>query len=111
MTLVQEIEEPKQRGFLIYAPVYYNGAKVDTVAERRAALEGFVYAAFRTGNLFPTILAAHEYRGIDFQVFDGTKPEAADLLYDSAPPANGVDGACCLDCRPGRAPPDVPALP
>jgi PAS domain S-box-containing protein len=93
VTLVQEIEEPKQRGFLIYAPVYYNGAKVDTVAQRRAALEGFVYAAFRTGNLFPTILAAHEYQGIDFQVFDGTKPEAADLLYDSAPPANGVVGA------------------
>src|SRR2546429_3045056 len=27
VTLVQEIQEPKQRGFLIYAPVYRNGAK------------------------------------------------------------------------------------
>src|SRR5467141_700523 len=84
VTLVQEIEEPKQPGFLIYAPVYRNGAKVDTVAERRAALDGFVYAAFRAGKLFPTILAAHEYQGIDFQVFCGAKPGAADLLYDSA---------------------------
>src|SRR6266550_9133855 len=92
VTLVQEIEEPKQPGFLIYAPVYRNGAKVDTIAERRAELEGFVYAAFRSVNLFPTILAAHEYNGIDFQVFDGAKPEAADLLYDSARP-NDVVGA------------------
>lgn len=88
VTLVQEIEEPKQPGFLIYAPVYRNAAKTDTVSDRRAALEGFVYAAFRTGNLFPTILAAHEYQGIDFQVFDGPEPAKANLLYDSAAEAN-----------------------
>ena len=88
VTLVQEIEEPRQPGFLIYAPVYRNGAKTDTISDRRAALEGFVYAAFRTGNLFPTILAAHEYRGIDFQVFDGPELAATNLLYDSAAPAN-----------------------
>jgi len=88
VTLVQEIEEPKQSGFLIYAPVYRNGAKTDSVSDRRAALEGFVYAAFRTGNLFPTILAAHEYQGIDFQVFDGPVPASANLLYDSAADAN-----------------------
>src|SRR6267143_3934346 len=93
VTLVQEIEEPKQPGFLIYAPVYRNGAKVGTMAERRAALAGFVYGAFRAGKLFPTILAAHEYQGIDFQVFDGAKPEAADLLYDSARSSNDVVGA------------------
>jgi PAS domain S-box-containing protein len=88
VTLVQEIEEPKQPGFLIYAPVYRNAAKTDTVSDRRVALEGFVYAAFRTGNLFPTILAAHEYQGIDFQVFDGPEPAKANLLYDSAAHAN-----------------------
>jgi PAS domain S-box-containing protein len=93
VTLVQEIENPKQPGFLIYAPVYRNGAKVDTIAERRAQLEGFVYAAFRSVNLFPTILAAHEYHGIDFQVFDGAKAEAAELLYDSAPRPNDVVSA------------------
>jgi PAS domain S-box-containing protein len=93
VTLVQEIEEPKQPGFLIYAPVYRNGAKVDTMAERRDALTGFVYAAFRAGKLFTTILAAHEYQGIDFQVFDGVKPEAAALLYDSARSPNDVGGA------------------
>jgi len=85
VTLVQDIDDPKQPGFLIYAPVYRNGARTDSLAERRAALKGFVYAAFRTRILFPTILAAHEYQGIDFQVFDGASPEAAAQLYDSAP--------------------------
>lgn len=90
VTLVQELEEPKQPGFLIYAPVYRNGAKIDTVEARRAALVGFVYAAFRSGVVFPNILAAHEYHGIDFQVFDGPKPDAAKLLYDSAPYPNSA---------------------
>ena len=93
VTLVQEIEEPKQSGFLIYTPVYRNGMKTETVEERRAALIGFVYAPFRAGDLLPNILAAHEYHGLDFQVFDGLKPEAANLLYDSAPRSNTVDEA------------------
>lgn len=93
VTLVQEIEEPKQPGFLIYAPVYRNGAKIDTITERRAALQGFVYAAFRTGNLFPTILAVHEYQGIDFQVFDGPEPATASLLYDSAHVNDGTSAS------------------
>ena len=84
VTLVQDTDNPKQPGFLIYAPVYRNGAKSDTTAERRAALQGFVYAAFRTRILFPSILAVHEYQGIDFQVFDGAGPASANLLYDSA---------------------------
>src|SRR5713226_6303766 len=77
VTLVQEIEDPKQNGFLIYAPVYRNGARTDTVAERRAALIGFVYAPFRVGDLLTHMLASHEYHGIDFQIFDGSDKDAA----------------------------------
>ena len=93
VTLVQEIEEPKQAGFLIYAPVYRNGAKTDTVEERRAALIGFVYSPFRAGDLLTNVLAAHEYRGTDFQVFDGSKADTANLLYDSAPHADVANDA------------------
>ena len=84
VTLVQELEDPKQPGFLIYAPVYRNGAKTDTLEARRAALAGFVYAAFRSGVLFQTILATYEYRGLDFQVFEGPKLDPTKLIYDSA---------------------------
>src|SRR5205807_1804103 len=51
VTLVQEIDEPKQAGFLIYQPAYRNGASTDTVEARRAALIGFVYSPFRAGDL------------------------------------------------------------
>ena len=84
VTLVQEIDEPKQAGFLIYEPVYRNGARTDTVPERRAALFGFVYSPFRAADLLTNILTPDEYQGIDFQVFDGATADPANLLFDSA---------------------------
>jgi PAS domain S-box-containing protein len=93
VTLVQEIEEPKQAGFLIYAPVYRNEAKTETVEERRAALIGFVYSPFRAGDLLTNILTANEYRGTDFQVFDGSTPDVANVLYDSASRKNAANNS------------------
>src|SRR2546426_1985864 len=93
VTLVQEIEEPKQAGFLIYEPVYRNGAKTDTVEDRRAAIVGFVYSPFRAGDLLTNILAANEYQGTDFQVFDGSTAEVTNLLYDSAPRRDAANNA------------------
>ncbi|SHN27759.1 PAS domain S-box protein [Cryptosporangium aurantiacum] len=48
-TLVQETGT--QRGTLMMVPVYRTGAIPSTVAERRAAFSGVVYAAFRMGDL------------------------------------------------------------
>src|SRR5437660_11712946 len=93
VTLVQEIDEPKEAGFLLYQPVYRNGARTDTVEARRAALIGFVYSPFRAGDLLTNTLAAHEHRGTDFQVFEGSKVDAASLLYDSAPLAHAENSA------------------
>ena len=55
VTLVQEIEGPKQPGFLIYVPVYRGGTVPPTVEERRQKLLGFVYSPFRAGDLFNKI--------------------------------------------------------
>ena len=93
VTLVQEIDDEKQAGFLIYAPVYRNGALTNTVEQRRAALFGFVYAPFRTRDLLTSALEAREYPGIDFQVFDGSKADPDNLLYNSAPATNSVSEA------------------
>ncbi len=49
--LVQEIDPQKQAGFLIYLPVYHKGRPAETLEERRAALAGFVYSAFRADDL------------------------------------------------------------
>jgi PAS domain S-box-containing protein len=83
--LVQETETDKQPGFLIYVPVYRAGLPVDSIAERRRALAGFVYSPFRAGDLFEGAFrfAEEVNRHIAFEVYDRdtTNPEA--LLYAS----------------------------
>lgn len=83
VTLVQEIDAEKQSGFLIYTPVYRNGSSLGSVAERRAALIGFIYAPFRTGDLLHGSLASLSYRGVSFKVYDSSSTSNDNLLYDS----------------------------
>jgi len=59
---------------------------VTTVAERRAALQGWVYSPYRMNDLMQGILGEWESlegKRIRLQTFDGEKPSAAELLYDS----------------------------
>src|SRR5437870_5763768 len=84
VTLVQEIDQQKQYGFLIYVPVYRNGAKIDSIDERRAALMGFVYAPFRAGDLMQTILGDRTVTGINYKLYDGRQTSPEDLLFDSS---------------------------
>jgi signal transduction histidine kinase len=83
VTLVQEIDGRPQRGFLMYLPVYAPGAPLASVAERRAALRGFAYAAFRAGDLFAGIFGSEQAPGVDFRVYDGRDTSATRLLADS----------------------------
>lgn len=69
VTLVQEIDEDKQHGFLIYVPVYRGGGIPSSVDDRRAALLGFIYSPFRIGDLFGGILA-EEHPRAGFELFD-----------------------------------------
>lgn len=68
VTLVQEIDDDVQAGFLIYVPVYDKDALLNTVQERSNALLGFVYSPFRMDNFMRGILATHE--GINIEIFD-----------------------------------------
>ncbi|MGZ8411294.1 MAG: CHASE domain-containing protein [Gemmatirosa sp.] len=83
VTLVQEITAERQRGFLVYLPVYRIGAPVGDVAARRAALRGFVYAAFRADDLFAGIFGSEESPRVLFRVFDGADTTSSALLADS----------------------------
>jgi signal transduction histidine kinase/CHASE1-domain containing sensor protein/DNA-binding NarL/FixJ family response regulator len=83
VTLIQETEQHKQTGFLIYVPVYQNGAPLTTVAQRRAALQGFVYGPFRTDDLMAGIFAKGQLQYVDFQLYDGTRLNPTQLLYRS----------------------------
>ena len=69
--LVQERNLPeKQKGFLIYVPVYRTGAPLDTVAERRQALIGFVYSPYRIDDFLEPVTKEKNY-DVSFQVYDG----------------------------------------
>ncbi|QEG41874.1 Phytochrome-like protein cph1 [Roseimaritima ulvae] len=82
VTLVQETETDVQRGFLVYLPIFDRSLPRDTLEQKRAAVQGFVYAPFRANDLMQGILQS-ETSDIDFEIFDGETLTATHLLYDS----------------------------
>ena len=82
ITLVQETSEDVQRGFLTYVPVYRGGGIPDSIAQRREAFLGWVYAPFRAANLMKGILGSTD-TDIIFDVYDGTELRSENLLYSS----------------------------
>ena len=82
VTLRQEITPDKQAGFLIYVPVYDRNLPTDTVAERRAALLGWIYAPFRAQDLLDGIFERHRPQ-VQVEAYDGTAPTADGLLFDT----------------------------
>jgi signal transduction histidine kinase len=81
--LVQEIDERKQNGFLIYVPAYRGGRVPDDVESRRASLVGFVYAPFRADDLFHGIFGRERAPRVAFRIYDGEETDSGSLLYDS----------------------------
>jgi PAS domain S-box-containing protein len=87
LTLVQEIDERKQAGFLILIPIYRGGQTPSTVDERRAALNGYVSCTFRATDLFERIFGTENQPRVDFAVYDQAPFDEAGLLYRSSPEA------------------------
>lgn len=71
--LVQEGEDGKQPGFLMYMPVYELGKPTDTVEERRAAILGWVYAPFRAHD-FMAGLGGERSKDLKVKIYDGYEP-------------------------------------
>jgi len=82
--LLMEMETDKhaQAGFLMYLPIYKNGASLDTLAERRANIAGWVYAPFRMDNLMSNIFDDH-VAGLDIEIYDGDELSGRTLMHDS----------------------------
>ncbi len=86
--LVQETDRNNQAGTLMFVPVYHQGMPVASVAERRAALLGWVYSAYRMGDLMGGILEGRDLAGerrIHLEIFDGVRTTPQSLLHDTAP--------------------------
>lgn len=82
VTLVQEIDEQKQAGFLIYLPVYRGGRVPATEAERQQSFVGFAYSPFRADDLMQGVMGEHEF-DVGFEIYDGPEMSAERLLHRS----------------------------
>src|SRR5215213_6136291 len=80
--LVQERglpDQERQLGFLIYMPVYQNGAPASTEEGRRKALVGFVYSPFRIQDFLDSADATKN-PDISFEIYDGTEVKPQNLI-------------------------------
>ncbi|HXE37135.1 MAG TPA: CHASE domain-containing protein, partial [Azonexus sp.] len=81
VTLVQEVEQDVQAGFLVYLPVFRADLPTDTIAERRKALIGYVYSPFRARDLLRTMIGS-DRKDVDLTLYDqSVAPDK--LLFDS----------------------------
>ena len=79
---MQETEEHVQAGFLMYLPVYKNGAARDTLADRRANIIGWVYSPFRMNDLMAGLHGEHAAE-LGIEIYDGEEMTDETLMYDS----------------------------
>jgi diguanylate cyclase (GGDEF)-like protein len=66
----------------MYLPVFAQGQARDSVAQRRANLVGWVYAAFRVSD-FMASLYGKQVSGLSFSIYDGIDPKESALMYRS----------------------------
>jgi PAS domain S-box-containing protein len=70
-----------QNGFVMYLPIYKNGFRRQTVAERRTNLIGWVTAPFMMDDLMAT--KDHHPKERDIEIYDGEKMSNQTLLFDT----------------------------
>jgi len=80
--LLQETDVDVQAGILAYHPVYVNGALLQTVEQRRAALRGWVYCPFRMNDLMEAVVL-NDMVNIRLEIFDDNSLDPVNLLFDS----------------------------
>ena len=80
ITLLQD--EDQRPGFLMLHPLYQLDRPHDTVAERRAAFRGWIYAPFIASEFLRGLT---ESQGVDLQlrIYDSNSNNARPLIYDS----------------------------
>ena len=95
VVLVQETGKEVQAGTLMYVPVYQTGLPIATVAQRRAAIRGWVYSPYRMVDLLRGILGGWDLENnsrLRLEVYDGERVAPEKLLYDSRPAGDPQNG-------------------
>jgi PAS domain S-box-containing protein len=86
VTLVQDASTDTQPGILMYVPVYRAGMPIETMAQRRAALFGWAYGAYRITDFMSGIIngwETKEGRYVDLHIYDDGKETPDKLIFDS----------------------------
>jgi PAS domain S-box-containing protein len=78
--LYQEGTNQVQVGTLLYTPVYRRTSPQETVPQRREALLGWAYMAFRMQNLLDGVLG-DSGQGMNLELFDGESEQDNNLLF------------------------------
>src|SRR5207249_3101451 len=81
-------------GHVLYLPVYRGAVQPATIEERRETLAGFVFASFRTDQLWSAMLPSVGPDAlVDFEIFENNA--AGKLVFDAYPnrPPGTVHGA------------------
>ncbi len=80
VTLVQEILDDVQSGFLLYVPYYGHGLDPSTTEMRRQKIKGFVYSPFRMNDLMNGILG-YGITDLHLSIFDGLSRDDEALMF------------------------------
>jgi PAS domain S-box-containing protein len=83
VALLQDDAASSSPGLLLYVPVYRPGARIETLEQRRVALQGYVYIAYFAAELLTSMLGP-DMDGVDIAVYDQVRSPAT-LLFDMAP--------------------------
>jgi len=91
ITLVQEIDNDVQPGFLLYVPYYSKGSSRQTLGERRENIVGYIYAAFRSRDFVEAALARNIPEKIGIQIQDGDPKADEPILFSNIEEKIGLD--------------------
>lgn len=69
-----------QIGFLMFVPVYRNGASIGSVEERRAAIEGYMVGVFTVADFFSAVFGT-SLDQVRFDLYDGDSVSPDSLIY------------------------------
>ena len=79
ITLVQETS--KRFGFLLFHPVYRDGADVGITNNHSDDLEGFALGVFRVGDMVKAAIQENAFHDINLYIFDESAPQGQRFLF------------------------------
>ncbi|CDL01336.1 Putative sensory transduction histidine kinase,phytochrome-like (modular protein) [Magnetospirillum gryphiswaldense MSR-1 v2] len=82
LKLAVDAGQESQPGFIMYIPIFVRGQSHESVAERRNALTGWVFASFRIKDVMASLYGELP-PGVAFTIFDGVDLSAEGVLYKS----------------------------